>query len=165
MPSPQTNSTGTTWANGHTPGTSIPLSKFFIATPSDSVSKINNALSKGLNLLLTPGVYNVDSPIKVKRADTVVQGLGFATLTASHGNSVLTTADVPGIDLSGLLVDAGPVNSPVLMQIGTKNGNNGVPHNQPSDPTGTAGRVLPGRRTARRQGDRLPRGQHRQHHP
>jgi len=136
VPSPQTNSTGTTWANGHTPGTSIPLSKFFIATPSDSVSTINNALSKGLNLLLTPGVYNVNSPIKVKRTDTVVQGLGFATLTATSGNTALTTADVAGIDISGLLVDAGPVNSPVLMQIGTKNGNNGVPHNQPSDPTG-----------------------------
>jgi len=136
VPSPQTNSTGTTWANGHTPGTSIPLSRFFIATPSDSVSTINNALSMGRNLLLTPGVYNVDSPIKVKRADTVVQGLGLATLTATSGNTVLTTADVAGIDISGLIVDAGPVNSPVLMQIGTKNGNNGVPHNQPSDPTG-----------------------------
>lgn len=136
VPSPQTNSTGTTWANGHTPGTSIPLSKFFIATPSDSVSTINNALSKGLNLLLTPGVYNVNSPIKVKRTDAVVQGLGFATLTATSGSTALTTADVAGIDISGLIVDAGPVNSPVLMQIGTKNGNNGVPHNQPSDPTG-----------------------------
>jgi hypothetical protein len=135
VPSPQTNSAGTTWANGHTPGTSIPLSRFFIATPSDSVAAINNALSRGLNLLLTPGVYNVDSPIKVKRADTVVQGLGMATLTASNGNAVLTTADVPGIDISGVTVDAGPVNSPVLMQIGTKNGNNGVPHNQASDPT------------------------------
>lgn len=136
VPSPQTNSTGTTWANGHTPGTSIPLSKFFIATPSDSVSAINNALSQARNVLLTPGVYNVNSPIKVKRADTVVQGLGFATLTAASGNTVLTTADVAGIDISGLIVDAGPVNSPVLVQIGTKNGNNGVPHNQPSDPTG-----------------------------
>jgi hypothetical protein len=135
VPSPQTNSTGPTWANGHTPGTSIPLSRFFVAKPSDSVSTINNALSRGLNLLLTPGVYDVDSPIKVKRADTVVQGLGMATLTAANGNSVLTTADVPGIDISGITADAGPVNSPVLMQIGTKNGNNGVPHNQPSDPT------------------------------
>jgi hypothetical protein len=135
VPSPQTNSAGTTWANGHTPGTSIPLSKFFIATPADSVSAINNALSKGLNLLLTPGVYNVDSAIKVKRADTVVAGLGFATLTAANGNSVLTTADVPGIDVSGIIVDAGPVNSLVLMQVGTILGNNGVPHNQPSDPT------------------------------
>ncbi len=135
VPSFQTNSVGPTWANGHTPGTSIPLSQFFIATPSDSVSTINNALSRGLNLLLTPGVYNVDSPIKVKRADTVVQGLGFATLTATNGNSVLTTADNPGIDVSGLIVDAGPVNSPLLMQIGSKNGNNGVPHNQSSNPT------------------------------
>ena len=135
VPSAQTNSVGPTWANGHTAGTSIPLSQFFIATPSDSVSTINAALARGLNLLLTPGVYNVDSPIKVKRADTVVQGLGMATLTASNGNSVLTTADVPGIDISGLIVDAGPVNSPVLAQIGSKNGNNGLPHNQASDPT------------------------------
>jgi hypothetical protein len=135
VPSAQTNSVGPTWANGHTAGTSIPLSQFFVATPSDSVSTINAALARGLNLLLTPGVYNVDSPIKVKRADTVVAGLGMATLTASNGNSVLTTADVTGIDISGLIVDAGPVNSPVLMQIGSKNGNNGVPHNQASDPT------------------------------
>ena len=135
VPSAQTNSAGLTWGNGHTAGTSIPLSQFFIATPSDSVSTINAALARGLNLLLTPGVYNVDSPIKVKRADTVVQGLGMATLTASNGNSVLTTADVPGIDISGLIADAGPVNSPVLVQIGSKNGNNGLPHNQASDPT------------------------------
>ena len=135
VPSPETNSTGPTWANGHTPGTSIPLSRFFIATPSDSVRAIDNALSRGLNLLLTPGVYNVNAPIKVKRADTVVQGLGFATLTATNGNTALTTADVPGIDLSGLIVDAGAVNSPVLMRIGTKNGNDGVPHNRPADPT------------------------------
>ena len=135
VPSPQTNSVGTTWANGHTPGTSIPLSKFFIATPSDSVRRINAALDRGLNLLLTPGVYNLDSPIEVKRPDTVVQGLGMATLTASNGNPVLTTADVPGIDISGLIVDAGPVNSRVLVQIGSRNGDNGRWHNQASDPT------------------------------
>ena len=69
----------------------------------------------------------------------VAQGRGTTSLRVLDVGVValgLTTADVPGIDLSGLLVDAGPVNSPVLMQIGTKNGNNGVPHNQPSDPTG-----------------------------
>src|SRR5215469_7703337 len=135
VPSAQTNSVGPTWANGHTAGTAIPLSQFFIAKPSDSVRRINAALDRGLNLLLTPGVYSLDSPIKVKRPDTVVQGLGMATLTATNGNSVLTTADVPGIDISGLIDDAGPVNSPVLVQIGSKNGNNGVPHNQASNPT------------------------------
>lgn len=135
VPSAQTTSVGPTWAVRHTAGASIPLSQFFVATASDSVSTINAALARGLNLLLTPGVYNVGSPIKVKRADTVVAGLGMATLTASNGNSVLTTADVPGIDISGLVVDAGPVNSPTLVEIGSKNGNNGVPHNQASDPT------------------------------
>ena len=134
VPSAQTNSVGTTWANGHTPGTSIPLSQFFVATPSDSVSTINAALARGLNLLLTPGVYDVGSALKVKRADTVVLGLGMATLTATSGNTVLTTADVPGIDIAGITVDAGPVSSPVLVQIGSKNGNNGRPHHVASDP-------------------------------
>jgi hypothetical protein len=134
VPSPQTQSVGTTWANGHTPGTSLPLSSFFVAKPSDSVSAINNALSQGQNLLLTPGVYDVASTIKVKRAGTVVLGLGLATLTAQNGATVLTTADVTGIDIAGITVDAGPVNSPVLVQIGTKNGNNGVPHNNAADP-------------------------------
>ena len=41
-------------------------------------------------------------------------------------NAVLSTADVPGIDIAGVTVDAGPVNSPVLMQIGSRNGNNGA---------------------------------------
>jgi hypothetical protein len=53
---------------------------------------------------------------------------------------------VTGIDISGLIVDAGPVNSPMLVQIGSKNDNNGVPHNQASDPTALQ-RVLPSRRT------------------
>ena len=47
VPSAQTNSVGPTWANGHTAGTSIPLSQFFVATPSDSVSTINAALVPG----------------------------------------------------------------------------------------------------------------------
>lgn len=42
---------------------------------------------------------------------------------------------MPGIDISGITVDAGPVNSPVLVQIGSKHGNHGRPHNRPSDPT------------------------------
>lgn len=135
VPSAQQNSVGPTWANGHTLGSSIPLSRFFVATPVDSVNTINAALARGLDLLLTPGVYDLAAPIKVKRADTVVLGLGMATLNATSGNAVLTTADVPGIDIAGITVDAGPTSSPILMQIGSTNGNNGVPHQRPADPT------------------------------
>src|SRR6267143_231364 len=44
VPSVQTNTSGTTWGNGATPGSSIPISKFFIAQPSDSAATINSAL-------------------------------------------------------------------------------------------------------------------------
>ena len=39
VPSPRTNSQGVSWANGNTPGTSIPLSDFYIATPSSTVAR------------------------------------------------------------------------------------------------------------------------------
>jgi hypothetical protein len=119
VPSAQTDSSGTTWANGHTPGTSLPLSSFFIAHPGDPVGKINSALAQGKNLLVTPGVYDVAQSIAVKRADTVVLGLGMATLTADHGSIPMTVADVRGVDIAGLTFDAGPVNSPTLLRIGT----------------------------------------------
>ncbi len=85
VPAAQTDSVGTSWANGHTPGTSLPLSSFFVAHPGDPIAKINSALAQGKHLLVTPGVYDVAQSIAVKRADTVVLGLGLATLTAQGG--------------------------------------------------------------------------------
>jgi hypothetical protein len=120
VPSPQTNSVGTTWAHGHTPGRSLPLSDFYVAHPSDSLKDINHALDRGKNLLITPGVYDVAQSIAVKRAGTVVLGLGMATLTADHGSIPMTVADVPGVDIAGLTFDAGTVNSPTLLRVGTR---------------------------------------------
>jgi len=135
VPSAQTNSRSTTWADGVTPGRTIPLSDFFIAKPSDSAQTINDQLARGRNLLLTPGVYDIGKSISVKRADTVVLGIGHATLTAVNGAVPLTVADVPGVIIAGVTIDAGTVESPVLLQIGKKNGNNGVPHVDPANPT------------------------------
>ncbi len=95
---------------------------FFIATPSNTVADINAALSSGKNLILTPGIYNLSSPINVTNANTVVLGLGFATLSSQSGNSVLNVADVDGVQIAGLLIDAGPTNAPVLMEVGNASG-------------------------------------------
>jgi hypothetical protein len=122
VPAASKNSAGETWSPGPTPGRSIAISDFFLATPSDSVATINSQLARGRNLLLTPGVYNVDRPIKVKRPDTIVLGLGMATLTAVNGAVPMSVADVPGVDIAGLIFDAGPTNSPTLLQVGTKHG-------------------------------------------
>jgi len=139
VPRTRTNSSGTTWENGQTPGHSIPLSQFFLAKPSDSVQTINSQLARGKNLIFTPGVYDIDRSIMIKRADTVVLGLGVATLTAVDGAVPIRVADVKGVDIAGLMIDAGPVNSPVLLQVGTQHGaGQAREHNvwsDPSDPT------------------------------
>jgi hypothetical protein len=118
VPSMRTNSRGTTWAGGSTPGSSIPLSQFYVAHPGDSAATINAALSSGLHLLFTPGVYHVDQTINVTRANTVVLGLGYATLVPDNGVTPMSVADVDGVKLAGLLFDAGTANSPVLLQVG-----------------------------------------------
>ncbi len=138
VPDVRTNSSGTTWERGATAGHAIPLSDFFVAKPGDSVRTINDQLARGKNLLLTPGVYDIDRTIAVKRADTIVLGLGVATLTAVNGAVPLSVADVKGVDVAGIMIDAGATNSPVLLRVGSErsgrwrdNGN----FSSPSDPT------------------------------
>ncbi len=118
VPSLRTNSSGVTWAGGNTPGTSAPLSQYYVAHPGDSAATINNALAHGLNLLFTPGIHHVNQTISVTRPDTVVLGLGFPTLVADNGVTAMSVADVDGVKLSGLLFDAGTTRSAALLQIG-----------------------------------------------
>jgi len=137
-PSAQTTSTGTTWQAGQTPGRSLPLSSFYVAQPGDSIAKINSALAEGKNLLLTPGIYHTDRSINVKRPDTVVLGLGLATIEPDSGNIAMSTADVSGIDVSGLIFDAGAKESPALLRVGSEHAGqrHGNPHaSTAADPT------------------------------
>ncbi|WP_198950444.1 glycosyl hydrolase family 28-related protein [Kineosporia sp. A_224] len=120
VPAVRRDSSGTTWENGPTPGTSVPLSRFFVAKPSTSVRTINEQLDRGKHLLLTPGVYDVARTIEVERANTVVLGLGLPSLSAQRGALVLDVADARGIDIAGVMVDAGPVNSKLLIRIGSR---------------------------------------------
>ena len=132
VPAVQHDSVGPTWTNGPSAGGSIPVSRFFIAAPSTPVGRINGALASGQNLILTPGVYHLSQAIQVRRPDTVVLGLGLATLIPDRGNAAMRVASVPGVKLSGLIIDAGPVNSPVLLEVGSPaSGGAG----NPADPT------------------------------
>jgi len=119
VPSVQHATSGTSWSSGKEAGSSIPLSRFFVASPATPVGEINLALALGKNLVLTPGVYNLNQPILVTRPDTVILGQGFATLVPAHGNAALIVTPNVGVKVSGLIVDAGPVNSPVLVSVGT----------------------------------------------
>ncbi len=118
VPAVQHNTSGTSWASGTEAGTSIPLSRFFVAGPSTPTLAIDLALAAGKNLILTPGVYDLDQPIVVSRSNTVVLGQGFATLVPQHGNAAVVVLPDDGVKLSGLIIDAGPVKSPVLLSVG-----------------------------------------------
>ena len=131
VPSNRTNATGVSWANGNTPGTSLPISDFYVATPSSTVAQINAALAAGQDLLFTPGVYQINGTIQVNNPDTVVLGLGLATLVSNGDNTILSTADVNGIRIGGLIFDAGTTNSSTLVQIGPS----GSSASHASDPT------------------------------
>jgi len=118
VPSVRTNSTATSWASGSPAGTSLPLDQFFVVKPGATAAQMNAALAAGKNLLVTPGVYHLNQTLKVTRPDTVVLGLGLATLVPDNGITAMTVADVDGVSVAGLLFDAGTTNSPTVMEVG-----------------------------------------------
>ncbi len=119
VPELQRDSVGITWRSGETAGETIPIAQFYIARADvDTADTINAQLTQGKNLILTPGIYELTAPIQVTRPHTVVLGMGFATLRPMKGTAAMTTADADGIEIAGLLFDAGPSESPVLLEVG-----------------------------------------------
>ncbi|MEY9963531.1 uncharacterized protein YceK [Streptacidiphilus sp. MAP12-16] len=118
VPGLQTNSSGATWINGTPAGTSLPMHTFYVTKPGDTAETMNSALAAGDNLLVTPGVYHLDQTLQVTRPDTVVLGMGLATLVPDNGVTAISTADVDGVRIAGFLIDAGTTNSASLVQIG-----------------------------------------------
>jgi len=119
VPNLQTNGLGTTWANGLTPGVSIPISQFYLAQPGvDNAASINAALNSGMNLILTPGIYYLTNSIHVTQPDTIIMGLGYPTLLPTNRNPAMVISDVDGVKVSGIIFDAGTTASSSLLEVG-----------------------------------------------
>jgi hypothetical protein len=85
---------------------------------TDTAASINAALKQGKNVLLTPGIYHLETSIQVTRPDTVVLGLGYPTLVPDQGTPAMEVADVDGVKVGGLLFEAGTNNSATLLLVG-----------------------------------------------
>ncbi|GAA1733067.1 RICIN domain-containing protein [Isoptericola hypogeus] len=118
VPDARKETRGVSWADGVTPGRTVPITDFYVARPGDRIATINAALARGKHLLLRPGAYDVARSIKVTRPGTVVLGMGHATLTAVGGAVPLTVADTSGVVVAGVTIDAGTQESPVLLRVG-----------------------------------------------
>jgi hypothetical protein len=132
VPALKKDSKGSGWQGGHETGASVPIDKFHIAhAATDSAATLNAALAAGKHLLFTPGVYRLDDSLKIGRPDTIVLGIGLATLVPTKGNAAIYVADVDGVKLAGLLLDAGEKESPYLVQVGVP----GSAKNHAANPT------------------------------
>jgi len=125
VPALKSNATGSSWgaeAAGSPvpPGSPLSIDRFYVARPTvDTATTLNAALAAGKHLLLTPGGYSLDGPIEVTQPDTVVLGIGLPVLTPTNGTAALTVADVGGVTLAGLLIQAGTKSSPTLVEVGS----------------------------------------------
>ncbi|MGD0448395.1 MAG: hypothetical protein ABSB36_07225 [Candidatus Dormibacteria bacterium] len=118
QPSVQHNTTGPNFLSGTEAGTSAPIRDFFVASPTTPEPQIQGALNQGKDLVLTPGTYDLNSALVVSHPNSIVLGLGFPVLVPQRGNATMVVLPNSGVALSGMIFDAGPVNSPVLLSVG-----------------------------------------------
>ena len=131
VPALRQNAAGVSWGNGAS-GEFLPLTEFYIANAgTDTAESLNAALAAGKNLLFTPGFYSLSAPLQVTRADTVVLGMGLATLAIGEGNAdaCMHVADADGVSVAGLLFDAGASSENLLVV-----GEEGASSSHASDP-------------------------------
>ena len=98
-------------------------------------AKLNAALAAGKHILFTPGHYELDDTLKVTKANTIILGLGVPSLVPTTGLPAISVADVDGVTIAGLILDAGPVKSASLLEVGPKGG--AADHSRPTPRSST----------------------------
>lgn len=117
VPALRENSTGVSWSeNNMGEGASLSVDKsFYIAKAGvDTAKTINKQLACGKNIIFTPGIYYVDEPINVTSPNTILLGMGMATVIPTNNEAAIKTADVSGLAICGLILDAGNYSKTLL---------------------------------------------------
>lgn len=122
IPQVSTARVGVDFSTGH----QVDFKKVYITDAlTDTAESINNALSQGMHVVMSPGIYNLESSIEIKVAGQVLLGLGFPTLIAANGQPAVTVANVGGARVAGILLQAGKLQTDSLLQWGDASGFDG----------------------------------------
>ena len=121
VPSLIKNAVGTSWSDSDMgEGRVLDIEDFYIAKPEiDNASTVQEALLQRKNIIFTPGVYRFEKPIEVDRPDTVVLGLGLATIICDNKSTAIKVSDRQDINIAGLVLEAGSVESQSLLEVGS----------------------------------------------
>jgi hypothetical protein len=141
VPSVRKDTTGVSWSKTNMgEGVSLSLDSFYVANPdTDTADSLNEALGKGYNLLLQPGVYKLDKALEITHENTIVLGLGMATFTSTSKNTdtfirvagkkwnsdytkVEGNYDIGGVEIAGIILDAGE-KTDTLLEVGYEGAN------------------------------------------
>jgi hypothetical protein len=115
IPHLETNKVGPTTNYGN--ADDVDFEKVFVANDTIPASLINSKIASGLHVVLSPGNYKLTESIVVNNPNTVILGIGFPTLI-SPGAPAIKVGNVDGVRIAGVLLQAGPMRSSSLLQIG-----------------------------------------------
>ncbi len=117
VPGMRTDAIGTSWSEySMGVGESLDISEFYIARADrDNAASINAALDAGKNIILSPGIYYAEEPINIEKEDTVFLGLGLATIIPTNTEAAVKIADVDGVTLAGVILDADTYSENMLV--------------------------------------------------
>ncbi len=128
------DSKGTSWKPGNMgEGETFDLlTDFYVVKPGTTAQTMNEQLSAGKHLFITPGMYQLSQPLLVNLPNTIILGAGYATLIPDPTNSTsaIIIGDVDGVTIASLLFDA-HYSSRTLLQAGTVNSR----HDHSANPT------------------------------
>ncbi|GMH46708.1 hypothetical protein TrRE_jg9969, partial [Triparma retinervis] len=95
----------------------VDFSSVYVTQVEDGSKEINSALSQGLHVVVSPGIYELDDTLVVEGEGQVVLGLGLATLIAPPSGGPCVAAKGTNARVAGLLLEAGPYSSSSLLSV------------------------------------------------
>lgn len=97
----------------------ISLDEFYIAREGmDDSASLNKALKEGKHLLITPGIYPITDTLMIEKDNTIVLGMGLATLRSEKECNCICKIKGEGIRVAGILLDAGEGMTEKMLQVG-----------------------------------------------
>jgi len=81
-----------------------------------TADSISARLADGLDVALALGIYNLSSPLQVTAANQVLLDVGLATLSPTHGAAMIQVANVLGVRVADLLMQAGSEPTEALLE-------------------------------------------------